>query len=192
MLTLRIILLATCPQRLLGIVCWKLSFPTQLPNGLSRNWSILITHFLASLQCFIISLGFRKCFSTHWTSKTKLWSKWELIKESDLTVTEEWKGAELPQRGTKEGKWEKNLPASAGDSGDMVLIPGSGWSLGLGNGNPFLHSCLENSVDRGARQAIGHEVSESDTTEHTHVCGKSVPQMLVWKNAWTEWIKRMI
>ena len=119
MLTLRIILLATCPQRLLGIVCWKLSFPTQLPNGLSRNWSILITHFLASLQCFIISLGFRKCFSTHWTSKTKLWSKWELIKESDLTVTEEWKCAEIPQRGTEEGKRDMER-GSEGRSGRML------------------------------------------------------------------------
>ena len=33
----------------------------------------------------------------------------------------------------------KNLPASEGDAG---LIPGSGRSLGGGNGNPLQYSCL--------------------------------------------------
>ena len=40
----------------------------------------------------------------------------------------------------------KNLPANTGDVG---LIPGSGRSLGVGNGNPLQYSCLENSMDRG-------------------------------------------
>jgi len=31
----------------------------------------------------------------------------------------------------------KNLPAHAGDSADSVLIPGSGRSSGVGNGNPL-------------------------------------------------------
>ena len=30
------------------------------------------------------------------------------------------------------------------------LIPGSGRSLGEGNGNPLQYSCLENPMDRGA------------------------------------------
>ena len=33
------------------------------------------------------------------------------------------------------GSVVKNLPGNAGDSGDMGLIPGSGQSLGKGNGN---------------------------------------------------------
>ena len=41
----------------------------------------------------------------------------------------------------------KNLPAN---SGDPVLIPESGSSLGVGNGNPLHYSCLENSMDRGS------------------------------------------
>ena len=45
----------------------------------------------------------------------------------------------------------------------MGLIPGSGRSLGVGNGRAFQYSCLENSMDR---EAWGHK--ESDTTEHTH------------------------
>ena len=41
----------------------------------------------------------------------------------------------------------KNPPANAGDVGS---IPELGRSLGLGNGNQLQHSCLENSMDRGA------------------------------------------
>ena len=34
--------------------------------------------------------------------------------------------------------------------GDLGSIPGSGRSLGEGNGNPLQYSCLENPMDRGA------------------------------------------
>ena len=44
----------------------------------------------------------------------------------------------------------KNLPANAGDARDLGLIPGSGRSLGGGNGNPLQYSSLENPMDRGA------------------------------------------
>ena len=37
----------------------------------------------------------------------------------------------------------KNLSASAEDVGDGSLIPGSGRSPGVGNGNPLQYSCLE-------------------------------------------------
>ena len=61
------------------------------------------------------------------------------------------------------GSEVKNLPANAGDEG---LISGSGRSPGVGNGNLLLqYSCLENSRDRGAWQAIVHGVAELDTTE---------------------------
>ena len=49
----------------------------------------------------------------------------------------------------------KNPPANAGDTG---LIPGSGKSLGEGNGNPFQCSCLKNSMDKGAWLATVHGV----------------------------------
>ena len=48
----------------------------------------------------------------------------------------------------------KNPPANAGDTGDLDSIPGSGRSPGGGNGNPPQNSCLENTVDRGAWQAM--------------------------------------
>ena len=57
------------------------------------------------------------------------------------------------------GSVVKNSPGDAG------TISGSERSPGEGNGNPLQYSCLENSMDRGAWQAIVLGVSkESDTT----------------------------
>ena len=53
----------------------------------------------------------------------------------------------------------KESTCNAGDPGS---IPGLGKSPGEGNGNP-LQYCLENSMDRGAWQAIVHEVAKSQT-----------------------------
>ena len=39
----------------------------------------------------------------------------------------------------------------------------SGRSTGEENGYPFQYSCLENSMDRGARKAIVHGIAESQT-----------------------------
>ena len=39
---------------------------------------------------------------------------------------------------------------SACNAGDLGLIPGSGRSLGEGNGNPLQYSCLEKPMDREA------------------------------------------
>ena len=65
--------------------------------------------------------------------------------------------------------WWLRGKVSACNAGDPGLIPGSGRYPGEGNDNPFQYSCLENRADRGAWQAIVHEVSkESDTTEHSH------------------------
>ena len=44
----------------------------------------------------------------------------------------------------------KNPPANAGDAD---LIPGLGRFPGVGNGNPFQFSCLENPLDRGGWEA---------------------------------------
>ena len=49
----------------------------------------------------------------------------------------------------------KEPPANAGDAGDAGLIPGSGRSLGGGNGDPLQYPCLENPMDRGAWRAWG-------------------------------------
>ena len=55
----------------------------------------------------------------------------------------------------------KNLPVSAGDAGDVGLIPGLGRSPGGGHGNPLQYSCLENPMDRGAWRATVQGVAKS-------------------------------
>ena len=57
----------------------------------------------------------------------------------------------------------KNLPVKARRTKHVVSIPGSGRSPGVGNGNLLQYSCLENSVERGALQAIVHGVTKSQT-----------------------------
>ena len=57
----------------------------------------------------------------------------------------------------------KILPASAGDEEDLGLIPGSGRSPRVGNGNLLLSFCLENSMDRGDWWALVHGVAKSRT-----------------------------
>ena len=66
----------------------------------------------------------------------------------------------------------KNLPANAGDAGS---IPGSGRSLGEGNGHPLQYSCLEIPMDRGACWVtkVGHDLVTKQqqyvyTHTHTH------------------------
>ena len=59
----------------------------------------------------------------------------------------------------------KNLPANAGDTGEVGLIPGSGRSLGVGNGNLLQYSSWDNPMDRGTWPATVHGLAELDTTE---------------------------
>ena len=57
----------------------------------------------------------------------------------------------------------KNLPAV---QETQVQYLGQEDPLEKGIGNPLQYSCLENSMDRGSWQAIGHGVAKkSDTTE---------------------------
>ena len=48
---------------------------------------------------------------------------------------------------------------SACNAGDLGSIPGLGRSPGEGNCKPFQYPCLENPMDRGARQATVHGVA---------------------------------
>ena len=59
----------------------------------------------------------------------------------------------------------KNPPANGGDIRDMGLISGLGRSPGEGNGYLLQHSCLENSMNRGAWQDTVHGITKSDMTE---------------------------
>ena len=65
------------------------------------------------------------------------------------------------------GSDNKESTCKAGDPGSF---PGSGRSLGEGNGHSLQYSCLENSIDRAAWWATVHRVTESDTVEQlTHL-----------------------
>ena len=61
----------------------------------------------------------------------------------------------------------KNLQVNAGDAGDEGLIPGSGRSPEVVNGNSLKYSCLENSIDRGAWQATVCGIAKSWTRLNT-------------------------
>ena len=57
----------------------------------------------------------------------------------------------------------------------MSSIPVSGRSPGEGHGNQFQYSCLENPMNRGAWQAIVHEVAR---VRHDLVTTPPPPQKL--------------
>ena len=50
----------------------------------------------------------------------------------------------------------KNLPADAGDAGDLGSIPGLLRYPGRGDGNSLQYSCLRNPVDGGEWRATVH------------------------------------
>ena len=62
----------------------------------------------------------------------------------------------------------KNLPANAGDLGDVGSISGLGRFPGRGNGHPLQYSCLRNPMDRGW-QAIVKGVAKSRTRLSKHI-----------------------
>ena len=81
--------------------------------------------------------------------------------------------------GFPSGSEGKESICNAGDAGDSGSIPWSGRSSGGGHGNPPQYSCLENPMDRGARQATVHRVAESQTrlkhlSAHAHLNGCAV------------------
>ena len=70
----------------------------------------------------------------------------------------------------------KNLPANAGDLGDVGSIPGSRRSPGGGHGNPLQCSCLDSPMDR-VWWTIVHRVAKSRTWMKwisVHTCGRNM------------------
>ena len=55
----------------------------------------------------------------------------------------------------------KNLPATAGDAGDVGSIPRLGIHPGDRYGNTLQYFCLENSMSTGMSWATVHGVAES-------------------------------
>ena len=50
---------------------------------------------------------------------------------------------------------------SACNAGDPGSVPGLERFPGKGKGYPLQYPCLENSIERGARQAIAHGITKS-------------------------------
>ena len=79
----------------------------------------------------------------------------------------------------------KNLPANAGDTRDVGLIPGLGRSPGKGNGNPLQYSYLENSMGRGTWWASIHGFEKSQTWLSNLACtqpnGLSSSHVWMWQ-----------
>ena len=69
----------------------------------------------------------------------------------------------VKQTNKQTNKQKINLPANAGNIGDVGSVPGSGRSPGGGRDSPLQYSCLENPMDRGAWQTTVHEVAKSRT-----------------------------
>ena len=63
----------------------------------------------------------------------------------------------------------KNLPADAGDAGDVCLVPGSGRSPGVGNGNPLWYSCLENPMDYSPPDSSVHVIFQARILEQVAI-----------------------
>ena len=69
-------------------------------------------------------------------------------------------GSSLVSRGFPSGSKGKESAYNVEDRG---LIPGLRRSPGEGNDSPLQYCCLENSMDRGAWQAIVRGVAKSET-----------------------------
>ena len=87
-----------------------------------------------------------------------IWGSAGLFTINIVHIQENWDlSSNLPNHLWHSGK------ESACSAGDLGLIPGSGRSLGEGNGNPLQYSCLENPTDRGAWRATVHVFTKSWT-----------------------------
>ena len=92
--------------------------------------------FIAALFTLAKIRKHSKCPSTHdWL---KMWCIWKIL-----------------------GHYYFPGKESACNAGDPGSVPELGRSPGEGNGYPLQYSCLENSMERGAWQAIVHGVAKS-------------------------------
>ena len=69
---------------------------------------------------------------------------------------------------------------SACNAGDPGSIPGLVRSPGEGDGNPLQHSCLENSMDRGAWWAIVHGAAKNWTRLSDFHSHSPTPKFICW------------
>ena len=93
----------------------------------------------------------------------------------------------------------KNLPANAGDTGNVGLIPGLGRSSEEGNSNPLLYSCLKNPMDRGVWQAtvhrvarVGHDLECRHLVLEASLVTQKVKNLpAVWETGFNPWVGKI-
>ena len=106
-------------------------------------------------------------------------SKQHCPRHTSRTETLDFYAQATLSKGFPGGSMEKNPPDNAGDASSS---PGSGRSLGEGNGNPLQYSCLERPIDRGGLQSMGPQRFRHDqeTKQQKQILSKeqSIPQ---WK-----------
>ena len=75
----------------------------------------------------------------------------------------------------------KNPSANAGDMGS---VPGLGRSPGGGNDNPLQYSCLGNPMDRAARWATVHGITNNECLSTCCLVAKSCRTLTDLKNSY--------
>ena len=133
----------------IGVSALASVLPKNTQNWLSLEWTGWI-----SLQ----SKGLSRVFSNTTVQKHQFFSA-QLSSQSNfkkwkLTGRMSWVLDLLSLQSLRLSQWlsGKEFACNAGDTG---LIPGSGRSPGVGNGNPLQNSCLENPINRGAWWVTG-------------------------------------
>ena len=136
---------------------------------------------LHGVQFFMLSFSNQEL--KNYSSKSKTGSPLVSIKEKCYWNTSTpihsctvcvWFHTQQSWVGFPDGASGKNLPADAGDSGDMGSIHVSGRSPGGGNGNPLQYSSLRKPTDRGAWQVVVHGVARSRIWQITFEKGEGL------------------
>ena len=92
------------------------------------------------------------------SSQSRIWRDYKRWESNQFCCRER-----LPPKSIKIYSCSSKGRDSACKAGDQGSITGFGSSSGEENGNPLQYSCLENSMDREAWQAIVHGVAKSWT-----------------------------
>ena len=125
-----------------SILSWEMPW-TEEPGGLQSTGSQRVGHVLATKQQTICV---QRTMQILWIRRNRRSS----VKIEALHKI-------FPIAGLP---WWLSGKESACNAGDMGLIPGSGRSLGEGNGYPLQYSCLEKSIERGNWWATVHVVAK--------------------------------
>ena len=129
------------------------------PDMEQQTGSKLGKEYIKAVYChpaYLTSMQSTSCETLGW-KKHKLESRLqgEISITSDMQMT-----LPLAPLAYQAALVVQNSLANVWASRDQDWIPGSGRSLGEGNGNPLQYSCLENPMDWGVWQATFHGVAK--------------------------------